>query len=80
MILKTNDGQVVNTKHAMEKHKGRYVRGRIAEVLYYDRNGGYYNIDRMTGSVEWCCDDLALEWFARNGLCDVPERLTRKAG
>jgi hypothetical protein len=72
---KTNDGAIVDTRHADAHYKGRYVGGKISETLWHDRTDGYYNVNHLDGSVEWCCPELAIEWFKRNGIWDLPKDL-----
>ena len=75
MELKTNDGTIVNTKWANEKHKGVFKKGRISSTLYHDPRGGYYLVDHLEKTVEWCCKELAIDWFKNNGIWELPKRL-----
>jgi len=75
MRYKTNDGTIVDTRKATARYKGKYVRGRVAEILYHDPIGGYYLVNSMDRSVEWYCPELAIAWFQRNGIWDFPANL-----
>lgn len=75
MKHKTNDGTIMDTRHADRHYKGQYVRGRVSEILYHDRVDGYYLVNTSTGAAEWYCSELALDWFKRNGIWDLPKDL-----
>lgn len=72
---KTNDGTIVDTRQTTASYKGKYSKGRTSEILYHDPIGGYYLVDRVNQSVEWYCDELAIAWFEKNGLYDLPANL-----
>lgn len=68
MKLKANDGTIVDTKRATAKYKGVFIRGKVQEVLFKDPSGMHYLVNLLNKSVEWYCDELAAEWFERNGV------------